>query len=247
MPSHTAEVQKFIRDLRKDGYTVELRKKSNHYAVTRGNKGPMFMSSTPSDHRWLNATLTQMRRMGMTPPEKYLQPKKKKKEKTMPTVQESATIIKARPVPKPAPVAPVAQPKEKPMTEDNTTTTPDAGRFERWVPPEPKKAAPKRTANVYITKMKGLYISAQAMEILGIPEKVEVSVNRASAEMMIWADDHGALSIATKSGAMGKTKAGVIGATALVNHFDLPTQTRWNVIDSAPGRILVKWVDEDHD
>lgn len=111
-----------------------------------------------------------------------------------------------------------------------------SGKFERYIPDNVR--GDRARANIYITKAAQLYISSAAYRTLGDPERIEVSVNKEAAEMMIWNDDKGALKVSPRKNG---SHSAACGATGLVRHFDLPTQSRWYAIDSAPGRILVKW------
>lgn len=137
-----------------------------------------------------------------------------------------------------------AEQKEEPMPKEEQAKKPE---FEMYIPPV--KALPPvrvRPPHLTITKTRGLYLSAKAMDVLGSPERVNVSVNVETAEMMVWADRHGHMSVSrnNKSRTSGGQNPGTIGATDLVRHFDLPTSTRWVAIDQAPGRILFSLTDE---
>lgn len=63
MSGHTTEVTKLVAQLRKAGVPVTLTR-GGHWKVTTPN-GPVFMASTPSDHRAMRNDLARLRRRGV--------------------------------------------------------------------------------------------------------------------------------------------------------------------------------------
>lgn len=173
-------------------------------------------------------------------------PKEEKKERRDYAIPIHNTVAQAVPKETVEQVkeAVTAEQKEKPMPKEEQAKKPE---FEMYIPPVKTLPPVKvRPPHLTITKTSGLYLSAKAMDVLGSPERVNVSVNVEAAEMMVWADRHGHMSVSRNNKKLkpGGQNTGTIGATDLVRHFDLPVSTRWVAIDQAPGRILFALTDE---
>lgn len=254
------DVAQIVRHLKAAGYVLEVGG-SGHYKVTHAlNPGKVLsLSISPSDFRWKQNFIAELRRGDWPLPIEFAPVKKKPA-----TVAAGARRASITPPPAPAgrsgtPAVrerrPLTQriaipesiitatltPKEEPVNEVKEEAPKAA--FEMYVPPE-RKPKPVRSAKVaYITIRKNcaLYVSAEAVQRLGHPERVNVSVNTEACEMMVWADTNGHLWVTYP---LVKThKAASIGATDLVRHFTLPTGTRWVEVPeaSAPGRLLLRW------
>lgn len=73
------ETERLVRDLRAQGFTVELTG-GNHWKVWKpGEEGCAFMSYTPSDHRSVKNAITKLRRIGYDHAPEHRKRKKRKK------------------------------------------------------------------------------------------------------------------------------------------------------------------------
>lgn len=60
-------IKALVRWLKRQGYQVELKKRSGHYRV-KGPRGLTFMPSTPSDSRTYKNLRSQLRSIGIRVP-----------------------------------------------------------------------------------------------------------------------------------------------------------------------------------
>lgn len=244
------DVRELVGAFRRGGWTVEMSGKG-HYKMTHPDvPRPYTFGASPSDVRWRQNLISSLRRDGVAIPSRYDRQVKRTHETAR--VGDAISpesrwalekITKTFADVEPEPVVTVTNQR----LETKVTETSGEGQFETWVPPTKAERPPRQPSvpHMTITNAAGLYLSKAAIRQLGTPERVNVSVNRQTAEMLVWNDVNGALFV--NYGSNSKRASGTIGATALVRHFDLPLRTRWRAVAeaSAPGRILFQWQEEE--